>query len=450
MRSFMTHCVGWAAALAFAGAHAQTAAPASAPSAAPVPKSDSLSGTTYNTPTASSNQAAAIGGAYDLAGIGRRDSTQETILTAPVVGVPYRFDNGVFLFGSALTGIGYNDNVQGLSAGGASSAVLSVQPRLVAELKKAGDRYTLLYTGNFTRYPNSSDDNFNNHELTLAGDNYFSARSRLGWSAGYTSAADPRGSTDRAISTEPDRWHAPQLKALYAYGAAEAQGRFEFEGSYQAKRYDNNRSTTEASDLDALGLSGRFFYRIMPKTHAVVELRRIDSNYTLASSTNDNIDTRLLVGVTWDATAKTQGSFKVGHLRKNYSSSTRTDASGSTWEGNIRWSPLSYSTVDFTTGRTAADSSGVGDYLYTTGSSIAWNHQWASYISSRVTLSSSRTEFVNGGRVDKTTGGGIGLFYSLGSRYRVGLEYSHTNRNSNIDVNDYKRNTTFLSLEGTL
>jgi len=448
MKTFMSPFVAVSAILFVSSAVAQTAPSTSTTPVAP--KSDSLTGTTFSTPTSTANQPTVLTGAYDLAGIGRRDTTQEAILTAPVAGVPYRFENGVFVFGSALAGLGHNDNVQGLSVGGASSVVLSVQPRLVAELKKSGDRYTLLYSGNFTRFTNSSADNFNNHELTVAGDNYFSSRSRLGWSAGYIASTDPRGSTDRVTSAEPDRWHAPTLKALYAYGAKEAQGRVELEGSYQNKRYDNNRSVTVASDVDITGLAGRFFYRVMPRTSAVAEIRRIDSNYSLATSLNDNVDTRFLVGVTWDATAKTSGSFKVGHLRKNFSSVGRSDGSGSTWEGSIRWAPLTYSVVDVITGRSLADSTGVGDYITSTGATVVWNHNWTSYVSSRVTLSNTKADFANAGRVDRTTGAGLGVFYGFGSRYRVGLELAYTNRNSNQDAFDFKRNTTFVSLEGNL
>ncbi|MBY0463542.1 MAG: outer membrane beta-barrel protein, partial [Burkholderiales bacterium] len=232
--------------LAASAVHAQATETTTA-----VPASDSLTGPTFNTPTGKPalNTAPVAPGAYDLAGIGRRDAAQETILTEPVSGVPVRFENGVFVFPSALVGLGHNDNVIGTAAGKISSIITSIQPRVVAEVKKSGDRYTLTYNGNLTQYAGSSADNFNSHEFTLAGDNYFSARSRLGWSAAYISSADPRGSTDRVQSAEPDRWHAPVLQGKYIYGAKGAQGRFEVDGGLQAKRYDNNRLFTVASDV---------------------------------------------------------------------------------------------------------------------------------------------------------------------------------------------------------
>ena len=427
-------------------------AQATAPDSAAVPKSDSLTGTPFSTPTSSSGLSAtpSAPGAYDLAGIGRRDSAQETILTEPVSGVPIRFENGVFVFPTALVGVGYNDNVIGSSTGAIGSTIFSLQPRVVAELKNRGDRYTLAYTGNFTRFAGSSADNFNNHELIAAGDNYFSARSRLGWSAGYLASTDPRGTTDRTLSAEPDRWNAPVLQGIYAYGAKGAQGRIEVDAGLQSKRYQNNRAFTVGSDVDINSVAGRFFYRVMPRTSMVFEARRIDSNYKLASSTNDNIDGRYLVGVTWEAAAKTSGSFKIGHQNKNFASTSRADASGSTWEGSVKWAPLTYSVVELTTGRTAADSTGVGEYVMNTGTSLSWSHRWASYLSTRATLATVRSDFAGTARADSTRNIGLGVFYQFGRNMRAGLELANSRRNSNQDVFDFKRNTTFVSLEGTL
>lgn len=429
--------------------HAQSGG---APIAPAVPKSDSLTGSTYNTPTSNSGltQTPSLPGAYDLAGIGRRDATQEVILTEPVAGLPLRLDNGIFIFPSVLTGLGYNDNVTGVNVGAVGSSVLSVQPRVVAELKKRGDRYTLTYNGNFNRYASSSADNFNNNDLTLAGDNYFSSRSRLGWSAGYVSSSDPRGSTDRVQGAVPDRWHAPVLQGLYIYGADGAKGRFEAEAAMQNKRYDNNRLFTVGSDVDVHSVSGRFFARVMPKTSAVFELRHISSDYKQLTSTNDNTDNRYLVGVTWDAAAKTTGSFKVGVQRKNFSSPLVRDASGNTWEGSLKWSPLTYSVFDLTTGRSASDSTGTGDYVMNNGTNLVWNHRWKNNLSSRVLVSSVRSDYVGANRVDTTRNMGVGVFYEFRPNLRAGLELANARRSSNVGIYDFSRNTTFLSLEGTL
>ena len=277
---------------------------------------------------------------YELGGIGQAGPLgQAGITTAPVYGLPLRMDNGVFIYPNVYVGAGNNSNVLTTRDNAISSSVITLQPYVVGEVKNHGDRYTLAYRGNFTRYDNSSADNFNHHDIQLAGDNYLSTRSSLGWGAGYIERTDPRGSTDRAISAEPDKWHAPMARALYGYGTPGAQGRFEVEGSYQQKRYDNNRSYTTDSDANLGTVAGRFFYRIMPRTSAVMEVRQSNADYISDTSTNDNTDRRYLVGLTWDATAKTTGTVKVGQLQKNFSNSARVGGTNGIWEGAVRWAP---------------------------------------------------------------------------------------------------------------
>ena len=388
---------------------------------------------------------------YELGGIGQaRPGGQTGITTAPVYGLPLRMDNGVFIYPNVYVGAGHNSNVVGTRDNVVSSTVVTLQPYVAAELKNHGDRYTLSYRGNFTRYDNSSADNFNHHDIQLAGDNYFTSRSSLGWGAGYVERTDPRGSTDRAISAEPDKWHAPMARALYGYGTPGAAGRIEVEGSYQEKRYDNNRAVTIASDVNLATVSGRFFYRVMPRTSVVMEVRQTDADYVVDTSANDNTDRRYLVGLTWEATAKTTGSFKVGHEQKDFTSAARQDSSGGTWEGAIRWSPLTYSVWDLVTSKTAADSTGYGDFIMNTGTTLTWQHQWASTINSRVSLGSVQSDFAATTRTDTTNNYGLGFFYNIARTVRAGLEWTRTDRSSNQTIYEFSRNVTMLSLEATL
>ena len=155
---------------------------ANTPTAPAAPASDvGFMGGLFSAPgtTGSLGQLAATP-SYELAGIGRRDSTQTTILTSPVNGLPVRFNNGIFVYVSALAGFGHNSNVNAAASGGVASNFYSLQPDIVGELKTHGDRYTLRYQGNYTKYTASSSDNFNHHNFDLAGDNYFSSRSSLG------------------------------------------------------------------------------------------------------------------------------------------------------------------------------------------------------------------------------------------------------------------------------
>jgi len=388
---------------------------------------------------------------YELRGSGAAAAPGGTnILTAPVRGAAVTFENGVFVYPSLFAGIGHNDNVLSQASNPVSSTLYNVVPGAIAELKTHGDRYTVSYVGNFTRYASSADDNYDHHDLFLAGDNYFTSRALLGWSVGYMNSSDPRGATDRAISTEPDMWHASVTHGLFAYGAEKATGKVELEGTYQDKRYITNRTTTVGSDVNLTTLSGRFFYRVMPKTSMVFEIRNTRADYIQSISTNDNTERRYYVGATWEATAATPGTFKLGRATKNFTDPAHQDFSGSSWEGTVRWAPLTYSTLDIITSKGTSDSTGVGAYVLNTGTTLVWNHKWATYIASKVTAGTLRSDFAGADRLDNTKTYGLGFSHELSRTLRAAADWTYTDRNSNQDTFDFKRNVLMFSIEGTL
>ncbi len=392
---------------------------------------------------------------YELSGAGIGSAgipEQNGMLTSPVKGRAVRFSNGVFVYPAVTAALGVNDNVTGAATNKISSTVYVLRPEVVAELKRRGDRYTLSYSGNYGKYSNSSADDFDHHDFWMAGDNFFTTRARMGWGVGYMMRSDPRASLTRVASAEPDRWEAPIARAVGIYGAPGAIGRFELEGSWMQKRYKNNRAFTETLDVDLSTVSGRFYYRFMPKTSALVEVRNTWADYTLSTSTQDNTDLRLYAGVEWDATAKTTGSLRVGRAYKNFeNNATFKDGSGASWEGAISWSPLSYSQFQLQTSRSLGDTSaGLGNYIRNTGHNLVWNHKWATYITSQATLGYVKAAYNGINRVDDTTNYGIGFYRELGYNFRLGLNWNHTKRDSNDNLFDFSRNVTMLSLESIL
>jgi len=392
---------------------------------------------------------------YELSGSGIGSANtpeQGAILTNAGKGRPIRFQNGIFVYPAASLAIGHNDNVGGTATNEKSSSVVILRPEVVAEMKRSGDRYTFSYAGNYGHYAASSDDDFQHHDIWLAGDNYFTTRARLGWGVGYQWRSDARGSTDRVSSSSPDEWHAPVARLVGIYGAPGAVGRLELESSWMQKRYTNNRAFTQDSDVDMLMLSGRFFYRVMPKTSLVFEARNTRSDYVSATSTSDNDYLKLLIGATWDMTAKTTGMIKLGRAYKNYDDASRRDPSAATWEAGVTWAPLTYSEFSLQSAQDIADSSsGAGNYYINNRShSLSWNHKWASYISSSVNAGVVRSNYNGIARDDTTKNFGIGFYRELGYNFRAGLNWNRTKRDSTVNVNDFQRDVFMLTLEAVL
>jgi hypothetical protein len=391
---------------------------------------------------------------YELSGIGggggiRRGDTKY-LMTVPVAGAPIKTDAGVFLYPDVFLAQGRNDNVLGTATDKRSSSFTNLRPKFVAEAMKSGDRYTASYSGNYTWYANSSADNYANHDLWLAGDNHFTTRTHLGYGVGYLKNSDPRGATDRIQSDHPDRWHAPSAKGLFVYGAPGAIGRIEFEAGLAKKRYENNRLYTEAADLDSRTLSGRFFYRVMPKTSVLFEVRDTKNDYILSSSTADNTDRRYYLGATWEAAAATTGTVKIGRMKKDFNDSTRPGFSGGSWEADITWKPLTYSIFDFASTKTVSDATGYGNMIVSNGSSARWGHKWTSYLGSYLSAGLVKSDYQNTDRSDKVKNYAVGVTYDMRRWLQLGASWMRTDRGSTINTFDFKRNVILFSAEAAL
>lgn len=388
---------------------------------------------------------------YELTGtsISGTASVVQSILSAPVgEGASFKFDNGIQLYPSLFVGLGHNDNLSSVATNPIESDFQNVAPKLVAELKHRGDRYTAQVSVDSKTYSSSSPDNMYGSLVELAGDNYFDTRARAGWSAGVANATDARGANGRPITAESARYHTNNLKGTFIYGAPDAPGRLEFDLGNQDKIYDN--TGTSAEDVSTGNYAGRVFYRVGTRSLALVEVRGSRMNYVSALSTLSSNERRYFVGLTWDATAATTGMVKIGQLTKDFDLSTKNGASGSSWESSVRWSPLTYSIFDFQSSRTTTETSGFGDFSINQGTSVLWSHQWDQSLSSRLSLGQANTEFRGTSRLDSALNSGIKLTYAASRWLKVGFDISSTDSTSNIAGNEFKRNSAMLTLEATL
>ena len=376
----------------------------------------------------------------------------EVILTTPVnaSAAPIKTQSGIYFYPSVFVGFGTNDNLQSSSINQVSSSFVNIAPELVAELKHKGDRYTALVSVNNTNYASSSSDNYTNSEITIAGDNYFTSRARAGWSVGQVNGNDPRGSNNRPLSAEPDRWHTTNLNGRIIYGAPEAQGRIEIALGSSAKTYDNNRINTAIADLTANTLGATLFYRLSSRTQALAELRSTKTNYVSSLATDSNTERRIYGGMTWEATAATTGTIKIGNLSKEFDRVNKTNFNGGSWEIAGRWKPLSYTSVDLLTTRTTADATGVGDYNLNTSVDLIWNHNWNRALSTRVSIGTLDVDFGGTSRKDTATNFAFSAEYAWLRWLKVGIDLATTDNKTNAVTGAFKRTVSMVTLNASL
>ena len=358
----------------------------------------------------------------------------------------------------------YNDNIYSTADNKTSSMIWTLTPAIRLDaLRAGGNNYGIFVNLGSGTYTNNSADNFTDFNAGAFADFDLSTRLRAGIRADTTFGHDARGSTNDAFTATPNEFRQLNTAAKVSYGAPGARGRLEFDLGNTQRHYTNNRDSAALNDRNTDNYGATFFWRVAPKTEILINGIHSKIDYSLAPgwvATNgtpyvsaDSTENSLLIGVKWEATAKTTGIFKIGRSTKEFADSSRAGGSNSSWEGTIRWSPLTYSVVDLTLRRGAIETSGgVGDYILDTSTAAKWNHQWSSRVSTDVIASYATNAYkgLSTPRDDEIQVYGANLNYSMRRWLKAGAGYTHNVRDSDQNVFDYKSNVFMLYLTGTL
>lgn len=346
--------------------------------------------------------------------------------------------------------VGHDDNIFTDETNEQDSLITVIKPSVQFIAEKENDAYRVTYTLEDGTYQDSSPDNYTDHSLVGEAIMELNSRNRLDLTASYIKDHEDRGSNDSGISASPDRYTDKAVSAVYLYGAEGAQGNLELKGSLLDHRFDNFRSKNESRDRQNTLLDATFFYRVAPKTKALFEIRQEDIDYDLATSDLDNTERKYLAGLTWDATAKTTGSAKIGYSEKDFDSASRTDQDGTSWEVGMTWAPQSYSTFGLNASQEFEETSGQGDAIDTESFSVNWNHSWSERVSTLASLSRTDESYLGSTREDETDSLKLGVNYDLQRWLAVDLSYTYTDTESNEAGESYERNQFMVTLTGSL
>ncbi len=342
-------------------------------------------------------------------------------------------DSNIFRYGDA------NPNKR-------SSKITVLSPSVVLQAEKGAHAYSLTYIADIGRYSNSPADNYVDQKFLGLAELGLSIRSTLTILPSYLIGHNDRGSTFGTATAEPSTWHLTGLNGSFSYGAEGARGRLLFDLGYTDLQYQNNRAVTTAYDRKQASVSGSFYLRMQPKTSLLVTAKHSGISYKQIGSIRNGNEQILWIGVKWETTARTSGEVKVGRLQKNFDSTVQSYSADS-WEGDVRWSPVSYVNVDLVSSRRTNESTFAGSsaiLVSNSGANIAYN------LNARVTLHAKgyrvKEDFVLTNRVDYTDTWGLRAEYHFRSWLVGGVEFTNNARTSNNSLNDYSRNIFMLSV----
>ncbi|WBA81497.1 hypothetical protein [Endozoicomonas sp. GU-1] len=355
----------------------------------------------------------------------------------------------------ASAGIGYDDNVYREGEGDLAdkgSTVYKLNAEAEFKAQTGLSTYAATLAARNTSYSSQSDANFT--DVGVKGDIHqeFNSRNRLDAKFDVGRYHDAGSTVNGDIDKAAPEYDKTQGSLKYGFGSLEALMRADLFGSYDKKNYNAGGQDRKTTEYGATG-----YYQFMPKTSALVEIKERKLDYTQQQNAAYDI-TSYLLGLNWEATAKSNGYAKLG---RRYRDATGTDRQGYTgWEVGVSYLPVDYSLIQLSTTRDyglESDNPAEADFTQGTTTRLTWQHQWTGKISTRANYSYSDEEVQGSSGItkkDRTVNQlGLAVDWNVKRNIKVSASWQHTNRdeadkNGFTDAEDYKRN--YYMLSGTL
>ena len=358
----------------------------------------------------------------------------------------------------------YVDNLFRLDNDEKNTWVTEYTPKLLTWLQDGTNTYSLSYQLEDSHYASSHDDDFTDHRANLDMHHEFNIRNVVNVSGEYYDGHEERGTglSEGEISQiidEPVEYESTRFGGDYTYGNRLSRGRLELAARTVSYEYKNFRNFTRFRDRDADTYSATFFWKIGSRTDALLEARAINNDYDRDDSLNpagslDSDEMHYLLGLTWDATARTTGSVKMGAYDREYDSSGRSDDDGFQWEVDVTWKPRTYSSINLITRRVSQETNGLGDFIDTSEYAVAWDHNWTLRSKTRVSFLFGDDDYSGTGRSDDRFKLEAGFSHEMRRWLDLGFGYRFEKRDSNarlLDESlDYTQNMFFVEAKLSL
>ena len=337
----------------------------------------------------------------------------------------------------------FDSNIYDTSADEIESWIGIVAPAILLSTAPAQQRYALLYQGEYGHYFNGSDsaDNYADHALSGLAQFQLSSRAQLDLAAATEKGHWGRGSylteglepTSPSFPSAPDEFDRNKWGGKFRYGAEGNRGRLRLGFGGSQLDYTNNRERTQFYDYETLSGSAGLSLFFHPRSAVVLDAVFTDVIYESerpGEPSRDSEDWRFLLGLTWEATAKTSGSIRLGIQRRRFDDPARAPTSNPSWEVDVRWSPREYSYFDFAASRRNEETFGDGAFIDISEYKVAWTHQWHESWESNISWARINYEFVGSPRDQSLNKLSLGLRYRQGRLLTWEAGYARRSRNS--------------------
>lgn len=353
----------------------------------------------------------------------------------------------------------YDDNVYALDLNKVHDWYFLTSPGIMLKLGRWDNTVELEYRTDIYRYVDTGDFNDVEDHFIRAGAGFKLHRLSFRVNDLATRGHESRQQVNAAITGAGlNRYWSNDASAGASY---ELSSKTKFELSYDNYFIDYSNASLDFQDRMDNGVTGDFYYHITPKTSLVAEgVYRNVHHYQDTPEANrlNSNEYWAMAGVTWDITAKSTGTVKVGYEWKDFGAG-RKNFDSPVYQVYIDHKFTAKTAVRLEGLRQAneTDDPRVDYYTMTSGSlSLFYNPltklELKPYISAVNDLYSGELT-VDGDtarRSDLLISAGIDFTYRMNKWVSFTVGYKHTKRSSNLTFYDYTDNMAAVGFRAQL
>lgn len=343
----------------------------------------------------------------------------------------------------------HDDNVLRKVESVADSSI-QISPELQYLTHMGKHLFAVEYQGEYTAYKDNTKLNYDNHDIALYARLDHSLKINSEFKLSYKNEIEEPGinNSTSLLIQQFNRTDKKQATAKFYYGTKKSIGQLVLGLDHREHRYTNNLQGYR--DVDRNTVTGTFFYRIASKTRLLFQASVGDYDYITKSLITDQSskETFYLVGVEWDITAKTSGTFKLGYQGKNFKQDNYNDITGLSYMLDMTWKPNTYSKVKIGASRMTQESSQLLTSAFVTNSyTVDAEHEITPRTKIKAAYTYDNDDIVTASsRTDKRHNIVLGIDHSLLTWLNISLDYQFIERSSDLEIYEYKANIIGLSL----
>jgi hypothetical protein len=359
----------------------------------------------------------------------------------------------VFITPTLDTTLGYTDNLFRSKKDKKETGYSVVVPRVQMWMENGLNTYSFTTALIDNRYFDSSRDDIIDNTFNLDIHHVFNARNTANLIAEYWDFHETRGSGLSEgipqLLDGPVKLDRTTIGGDYLYGSESSRGRIKLAARAIEHEYKNYPELTRYRSRDRYRYATTMLWNIAPRTDALFEVRYIETEYDrvdpgAVAGSLDSDEFNYLAGVTWDATASTTGSVKVGMIDRDYQSDARDEDDVFSWEVDLTYLPRTYSRFNLASRRFFNETNGLGNAVDTKETALSWEHEWNGLSSTLLKTVIGSEDYTESSRKDDRYGAQARYTYAFRRWLDFSVGYRFEELDSDLEFYDYTRNEVYL------